>query len=64
MEEEIKEFEKRMMDVVSEMRKAIGAKSLNVDVRVDNYEKGCKIDVTYFTSIPQDATQLPGCKGD
>lgn len=68
MKEEIQEFEKRSIDAVSELRNLIGAKRVNIEIHVDNYESGCKTDVTFFTSIPQGAACVPGCgptcKGD
>ena len=68
MDVKIKEFEKRAIDAVSELRDLLGAKRIDVSVHVDNYEKGCKTDVTFFTSIPADASRVPGCgpacKGD
>ena len=68
MDVTIKEFEKRAIDAVSELRNLIGAKRVNIEIHVDNYESGCKTDVTFFTSIPQGAACVPGCgptcKGD
>lgn len=68
MDVKIKEFEKRAIDAVSVLRDELGAKRVDVNVHVDNYEKGCKTDVTFFTSIPADASRVPGCgpacKGD
>lgn len=68
MKETIKEFEKRAIDAVSALRNELGAKRVNIEIHVDNYEKGCKTDVTFFTSIPADASRVPGCgpacKGD
>ena len=68
MDAKIKEFENRAIDAVSELRKLIGAERVDVNVRVDNYEKGCKTDVMFFTSISVDASRVPGCgpacKGD
>lgn len=68
MDVTIKEFEKRVIDAVSELRNFIGAKRVDINVHVDNFEKGCKTDVTFFTSIPADASRVPGCgsacKGD
>ena len=64
MNEKVKEFEKHVIDAVSVLRDLLGAKSVNVSVHVDNYEKGCKTDLTFFTSIAADATQRPGCKVD
>ena len=49
MDVTIKEFEKRAIDAVSELRNLIGAIRVDVNVHVDNYEKGCKTDVTFFT---------------
>ena len=68
MDVKIKEFEKRAIDAVSELRNLLGAKRVDVSVHIDNYESGCKTDVTFFTSIPADASRVPGCgpacKGD
>lgn len=69
MDAKIKEFEKRAIDAVSELRDLLGAKRIDVSVHVDNYEKGCKTDVTFFTSIAADASRPvpgcgPACKGD
>ena len=68
MDVTIKEFEKRVIDAVSELRNLIGAKRVDINVHVDNFENGCKTDVTFFTSIPVDASRVPGCgpacKGD
>ena len=69
MDVKIKEFEKRAIDAVSELRNLLGAKGINVSVHVDNYEKGCKTDITFYTSIAADASRSvpgcgPGCKGD
>lgn len=61
MKEEIQEFEKRAIDAVSELRNLIGAKRVNIEIHVDNYESGCKTDVTFFTSILQEAACVPGC---
>lgn len=64
MDVKIKEFEKRAIDAVSELRDLLGAKRVDVSVHIDDYEKGCKTDLTFFTSIPADATARPGCKCD
>ena len=69
MDAKIKEFEKRAIDAVSELRDLLGAKRIDVSVHVDNYEKGCKTDVTFFTSFAADASRPvpgcgPACKGD
>lgn len=63
----IKEFEKRVIDAVSALRDELGATRINISVNVDNYEKGCRTDVSFFTSIPKDASCVqcgPACKGD
>lgn len=62
MEAKIKEFENRAIVAVSELRDLLGAKRIDVSVHVDNYEKGCKTDLTFFTSIAADASRsVPGC---
>lgn len=66
--DKIKDFEKAAIEAVSALRNELGAKRVNMEIHVDNYEKGCKTDVTFFTSIPMDASRVPGCgpacKGD
>ena len=68
MDVKIKEFEKAAIEAVSALRNELGAKRVNIEIHVDNYESGCKTDVTFFTSIPADASRVPGCgpvcKGD
>lgn len=68
MKETIKDFENAAMAAVATLREKLGAKSVNIEIHVDNYESGCKTDVTIFTSIPADASRVPGCgpacKGD
>lgn len=69
MDVKIKEFEKRAIDAVSELRTLLGAKRVDVSVHIDNYEMGCKTDVTFFTSIVPDSSKPvpgcgPACKGD
>ena len=68
MDVKIKEFEKAAIEAVSALRNEIGAKRVNIEIHVDNYEIGCKTDITFFTSIPADASRVPGCgpacKGD
>ena len=64
MDIKIKEFEDRAIKAVSELRDLLGAKRVDVSVHVDNYEKCCKTDLTFFTSIAADANQRPGCKVD
>lgn len=68
MDVKIKEFEKAAIEAVSALRNELGAKRINIEIHVDNYESGCKTDITFFTSIPADASRVPGCgpacKGD
>lgn len=68
MDENVKEVEKRVIDAVSVLRNLLGAKRIDVSIHIDDYEKSCKTDVTFFTSIPADASRVPGCgpacKGD
>ena len=68
MDVKIKEFEKAAIEAVSALRKELGAKRVDIEIHVDNYESGCKTDITFFTSIPADASRVPGCghacKGD
>ena len=66
---EIKEFEKAAIEAVSALRNELGATRINMSISVDNYEKGCHTDVSFFTSIPMDASRpIPGrgpaCKAD
>ena len=61
MDVKIKEFEKAAIEAVSGLRNELGAKRVNIEIHVDNYESGCKTDVTFFTSIPADASRVPGC---
>lgn len=61
MKERVKEFEKAAIEAVSALRNELGAKRVDVSVHIDNYESGCKTDVTFFTSIPADASRVPGC---
>lgn len=69
METKIKDFEKAAIEAVSALRNELGAKRIDISVHVDDYEKGCKTDVTFFKSIPNDASRPvpgcgPACKGD
>ena len=68
MDKKIKEFEKAAIEAVSALRDELGAKRVDINIHVDNYEKNCRTDVTFFTSIPSDASGVPGCgpacKGD
>ena len=47
MKERIKEFEKAAIEAVSAVRNELGAKRVNIEIHVDNYEEGCKTDVTF-----------------
>lgn len=68
MKEKIKDFENAAMAAVAALRNELGAKRVDISIHVDNYESGCKTDITFFTSIPADASRVPGCgpacKGD
>lgn len=68
METKIKEFEKAAIEAVTALRNELGATRIDLSIHIDNYEKGCKTDVTFYTSIPADASRVPGCgpacKGD
>ena len=68
MKETIKDFEKAAIEAVSALRNELGAKRVDIEIHVDNYESGSKTDVTFFTSSPADASRVPGCgpacKGD
>ena len=68
MDVKIKEFENAAIEAASKLRNELGAKSIDISIHIDNYEKGCKTDVTFFTSIPAAASSVPGCgpacKGD
>lgn len=55
--EKINEFENAVMEAISALRDELGAKRINISVQVDQYEKGCKTDVTFFKSIPMDASR-------
>ena len=55
MDVKIKDFEKRAIDAVSEVRNLLGAESVFVYVRVDKRDKECKTDVTFMSH---------GCKDD
>ena len=64
----IKDFEKAAMSAVATLREELGATCIDMSIHIDNYESGCKTDVTFYTSIPADAQRVPGCgpacKGD
>lgn len=69
MKSKITEFETAAIEAVSALRNELGAKRIDISIHVDDYEKGCKTDVTFFQSIPNDASRsIPGCgpaiKGD
>lgn len=63
MMEKIKEFEKAAIEAVSTLRDKLGAKRIEMSVCVDDYEKSCRTNATFFTSIPGDASSVPGCGG-
>lgn len=60
MEVRIKEFEKAAIEAVAELRNLLGATTVDVNVRVDDYGKSCHTDVKFFTSIQVD-TSRGGC---
>ena len=61
MNAKIKEFEKATIEAVSALRNELGAKCIEMSIRVDDYEKSCRTNVTFFTSNPGDASAVPGC---
>lgn len=61
MDVKIKEFEKAAIEAVSALRNELGAKRLVLTVMIDDYEKSCKTDASFFKSIPCDASRVPGC---
>lgn len=64
MDVKIKEFEKAAIEAVSALRNELGATRIDISIHIDNYEKGCKTDVTFYKSIPADAQRVPGCGPD
>lgn len=66
--EKIKEFEKAAIEAVSTLRNEFGAKCIEMSIRVDDYEKSCRTNATFFTSNPGEASCAhgcgPACKGD
>lgn len=64
MDVKIKEFEKAAIEAVSALRNKLGAQCVDINVRVDNYDKGCTIGVKFYSSIPADASRVPGCGPD
>lgn len=48
MDVKIKEFEKRAIDAVSELRNLMGVESVFVYVNVDKDGSSCKTDVTFL----------------
>lgn len=68
--DKIKEFEKAAIEAVSALRNELGAKRLVLTVMIDDYEKSCKTDASFFKSIQADASCVPrpelggACKGD
>ena len=67
MNVKIKEFEKAAMEAVSALRNELSAKRVVVTVMIDGYEKSCKTDVSFYSSMGA-ASGVPGCgpacKGD
>lgn len=67
MDVKINEFEKNAIEAVSDLCYFLGAKSVEVNIRVDGYDKSCRTDVRFSTSIAVD-TARGGCgsvcKGD
>ena len=61
MEERIKEFENRAIEAVSRLCDELGTTCIEMSIRVDNYEKSCRTNATFFKSIPADASHVPGC---
>lgn len=61
MDVKFKEFEKSAIEAVSGLRNELGAKCIEMSIRVDDYEKSCRTNVTFFTSILSDASAVPGC---
>lgn len=67
MDVKIKEFEKTAIEAVSALRNKLGAKRINVELYVDNYESGCKTNVTFVASMADASCvsrSTPACKGD
>lgn len=68
MDVKIKDFENAAMAAVATLREQLRAKRIVIEIHVDKYESSCKTDVTFFTSIPAEASRVPGCgpvcKGD
>lgn len=60
MDVKIEEFEKRVIDAVSELRNLMGARCIEVTVNIDNYESSCKTEVTFCRTYPT-ASNAPGC---
>ena len=61
MDVKIKEFEKAAIEAVSGLRNELGAKCLELSIHIDDYEKSCRTNATFFTSKPGDASAVPGC---
>ncbi len=64
MNVKIKEFEKHVINEVSKLRNLLGAKRVDINVHVDDYDNGCKTDVTFITSIRKDPRCGGACKVD
>lgn len=66
MEVKIKDFEKRVIDAVSDLRVLLGATRVDVSISIDKYERECRTDVKFFTSSgPEQIAErpVPGCGG-
>lgn len=61
MMEKIKEFEKAAIEAVSALCNELDATCIEMSIRVDKYEKSCRTNVTFYKSIPGDASAVPGC---
>lgn len=59
MDKKIKDFEQAAIEAVLALRNELGATRINIEIHVDKYEKGCKTDLTFFTSKPMDAIGNP-----
>ncbi len=59
MNVKIESFEKRVADAVSELRNLIGAEQVEVNAVVDGYETKCRVNITFYSSIPTDASGVP-----
>jgi hypothetical protein len=70
MNVKIKEFEKRVIDAVSDLRDLLGAMRVDVSISIDKYESECRTDVKFLTtSRREQIAERPvhgcgGCKCD